>query len=83
MADAGDGPAFFVMFLVGIIVTPPVLVVQILFDPPAWVHLVIWIPVIVLLSVLLLRPFKSLLFALQWKNRAEEAKWDSTGSDES
>lgn len=81
MADAGDGPAFFVMFLVGIIVTPPVLVVQILFDPPAWVHLVIWIPVIVLLSALLLRPFKSLLFALQWKNRAEEAKWESTGSD--
>lgn len=78
-ADAGDGPAFFVMFLVGILVTPPVLIVQILFDPPAWVHLVVWAPVIIGLSLLLLRPFKSLLFALQWKNNAEEAKWESTG----
>ncbi|MEL7042140.1 MAG: DUF983 domain-containing protein [Pseudomonadota bacterium] len=75
-ADAGDGPAFFVMFLIGILVTPPVLLVQIAFDPPAWVHLVLWTPVILGLSVWLLRPFKSLLFALQWKHRAEEAQWD-------
>ena len=78
-ADSGDGPAFFVMFLVGILVTPPVLIVQILFDPPAWVHLVVWTPVIVLMSFWLLRPFKSLLFALQWKNHAEEAQWESIG----
>lgn len=78
-ADSGDGPAFFVMFLVGILVTPPVLLVQVLFDPPAWVHLLIWAPVIIIVSVLLLRPFKSLLFALQWKNHAEEALWESTG----
>ena len=79
-ADSGDGPAFFVMFLVGIVITPPVLLVQIMFDPPAWVHLLIWAPIIVLLSVWLLRPFKSLLFALQWKNHAEEAQWESTGT---
>lgn len=78
-ADSGDGPAFFVMFLVGIVVTPPVLIVQILFDPPAWVHLILWAPIIVLMSFLLLRPFKSLLFALQWKNHAEEAVWESIG----
>ena len=78
-ADAGDGPAFFVMFLVGILVTPPVLLVQIIFDPPYWVHMLIWGPIIVLLSTLLLRPFKSLLFALQWKNHAEEAQWESIG----
>jgi len=79
-ADAGDGPAFFVMFLVGILVTPPVLLVQVVFDPPVWVHLLIWTPVIIGASVWLLRPFKSLLFALQWKNHAEEAQWESTGA---
>ena len=78
-ADAGDGPAFFVMFLVGILITPPVLIVQVLFDPPAWVHLIIWAPVIILVSLALLRPLKSLLFALQWNNQAEEAQWESTG----
>lgn len=75
-ADSGDGPAFFVMFLVSILVTPPLLIVQILFDPPAWLQVVIWAPVVVLLSVWLLRPFKALIFALQWKNKAEEAAWE-------
>lgn len=74
-ADSGDGPAFFVMFLVGILVTPPVLLVQVLFDPPAWVQVLLWAPVIVLTSVWLLRLSKSILFALQWSNQAEEAKW--------
>lgn len=78
-ADSGDGPAFFVMFLVGIVITPPVLLVQVVFDPPYWVHLLIWGPVVLGLSIWLLRPFKSLLFALQWKNHAEEAQWESIG----
>ena len=75
-ADAGDGPAFFVMFLVGMIIIPPVLLVQVMFDPPFWVHILIWGPVILGLSIGLLRPFKSLLLALQWRHRAEEAKWE-------
>ncbi|WP_084393641.1 DUF983 domain-containing protein [Henriciella pelagia] len=74
-ADAGDGPAFFVMFLLGIIIMPPVLLVQALFSPPVWVHALIWTPVITCVAILLLRPFKSLMFALQWTNNAEEAQW--------
>ncbi len=81
-ADSGDGPAFFVMFLVGILVTPPVLLVQALFDPPAWVQVVLWTPIIILVAVLLLRPFKSVLFALQWKHKAEEATWTSKEGDQ-
>lgn len=80
-ADAGDGPAFFVMFLVGILVTPPVLVVQVAFDPPAWMQMLIWTPVIILVAVWLLRPFKSLLFALQWTNKAEQAEWEDPDGD--
>ncbi len=79
-ADSGDGPAFFVMFLVAILITPPVLLLQVMFDPPVWVHVLLWGPIIIFLSVLLLRPFKSLLFALQWKNHAEEAQWESHGA---
>ena len=74
-ADAGDGPAFFVMFLLGIIIMPPVLLVQILFSPPAWVHIILWTPVRIVLAMLMLRPFKSLMFALQWKHNAAEASW--------
>ena len=80
-ADSGDGPAFFVMFLVGILVTPPVLLVQAVFDPPAWVQVLIWGPVITLVAVLLLRPFKSVLFALQWAHKAEQAEWEDPNSE--
>lgn len=67
------------MFLVAIIITPPVLLVQVIFDPPAWAQVLIWIGPIILLAMALLRPFKSLLFALQWKNHAEEAQWEDRG----
>ncbi|WP_300378646.1 DUF983 domain-containing protein [Henriciella sp.] len=80
-ADSGDGPAFFVMFLLGIIMMPPVLLVQALFSPPFWVHSFLWTPVIIVLAMLLLRPFKALMFALQWKNRAEEATWAGSEGD--
>lgn len=80
-ADAGDGPAFFVMFLLGIIIMPPVLLVQIVFSPPAWVHLLLWTPVIVVLAALLLRPFKSVMFALQWKHSAAETRWTGKEDD--
>lgn len=75
-ADAGDGPAFFVMFLLGILIMPPVLLVQALFNPPVWVHVIVWTPVITILAVMLLRPFKSVMFAVQWKHKAEEAAWE-------
>lgn len=78
-ADSGDGPAFFVMFLVAILVTPPVILVQVWLEPPAWVQMLIWAPVVLGLSVAFLRPFKSTLFALQWRYRAEEARWDDRG----
>jgi len=81
-ADSGDGPAFFVMFLIGIIVTPPVMLVQIMFEPPAWVQGLIWTPVILILALWLLRPFKSLLFALQWKNNAAAAEWEDQDGDQ-
>ena len=80
-ADAGDGPAFFVMFLISILITPGVLLVQAAFAPPVWVQALIWAPIIVVLAVGLLRPFKATLFALQWKNRAEEAKWADRAED--
>lgn len=73
--DAGDGPAFFVMFLVAILVTPFVIILQIAVEPPAWAQILIWSPIIIGLSLTLLRPFKATLFALQWHHKAEEARW--------
>lgn len=74
--DAGDGPAVFIMFLVGAIVVPLALLLHLWLAPPTWVHLVLWIPAVIGLSLALLRPFKGVMFALQYKHGAREARLD-------
>ncbi len=71
-ADPGDGPAFFVMFLVGAIVVGLAILVELTIEPSYWVHLVLWAPTVFALSALLLRPAKGLLVAFQFKNRADD-----------
>ncbi|HEX4765357.1 MAG TPA: DUF983 domain-containing protein [Lichenihabitans sp.] len=73
-ADAGDGPAVFVSFAVGLIVVGLALVLDVLYEPPIWVHLVISLPLVLILSLGLLRPLKGLLVALQFRNKAEQGR---------
>ena len=72
-ADSGDGPAVFVIFIVGPIVTGLALWVQSVFEPPLWIHALLWIPAICGGSVLLLRPFKAVMIALQYRHKSGEA----------
>ena len=75
-ADAADGPAVFVIFIVGAIVVALALLVESWFAPPYWVHLVIWSPVILIGSIVLLRPMKATLIALQYRHKAGEVRRD-------
>jgi uncharacterized protein (DUF983 family) len=71
-ADPGDGPAVFVVLLVGAIVTPLLFVLQAL----GWsigLALAVTIAAAIALSLALLPVAKSLLFALQWKHKAGQA----------
>ncbi|MBL8546657.1 MAG: DUF983 domain-containing protein [Hyphomonadaceae bacterium] len=70
-ADAGDGPAVFVILIVGAIVAPLLLVLQRLL--PDVVALIITLVATVVLCIAFLPPFKAILFALQWKHKAREA----------
>jgi uncharacterized protein (DUF983 family) len=72
--QAGDGPAVFVILIVGAIVAGGALITEVQFHPPYWVHAAIWGPAIVLLSLGLLRPLKAGLIVLQYKHRAEEGR---------
>jgi uncharacterized protein (DUF983 family) len=72
-ADAGDGPAVFVILLVGAIAVMLLLILQVGLDLPDTLALVITFIVTIALCLVLLPPFKSLLFALQWKHKAREA----------
>jgi uncharacterized protein (DUF983 family) len=67
--DAGDGPAVFVILLLGFIVVGLAAVVEVEFSPPIWVHLVLWTPLIVVGAIAMLRPLKSGLIALQYRHR--------------
>jgi len=73
-ADAGDGPAVFVILVTGFIVTGLALAVEILYAPPYWLHALLWVPLVILLPLVLLRSFKGVLIALQFRNKAEEGK---------
>jgi uncharacterized protein (DUF983 family) len=73
-ADAGDGPAIFVMTIVGFIAIGLMWYVEVAYRPPYWVHAAILAPVSAILCIALLRPTKGLLIALQYFNKAEESR---------
>ncbi len=66
--DAGDGPAVFVILLLGLIVVGLAAWVEVKFSPPIWVHLVLWTPLILIGAILMLRPLKAGLIALQYRH---------------
>jgi len=73
MFDAGDGPAVFVILIGGFLVAFAALFTEVAFRPPIWVHLVIWLPATLIVCLALLRPFKGLMIAAQFANKASEA----------
>lgn len=64
--DTGDGPAFFVVLVVGAIVAPLALALETLKQPPYWVHAVIWGPLTLGLIFALLPAFKGVLVAAHY-----------------
>jgi uncharacterized protein (DUF983 family) len=73
-ADAGDGPAVFVILIVGFIVIGMVLWLQVSYGPPIWVHILLFGPLTIVLSLLSLRWCKGILIALQYRNNASEGR---------
>jgi uncharacterized protein (DUF983 family) len=75
-ADSGDGPAVFIIFIVGAVIIGAAAAVEGLFHPAPFVHLLLWIPGTIILSLLLLRPFKATMIALQYRHRAGQGRFD-------
>ena len=66
---ADDAPAYFVILIVGHIVVPLVLSLELTLHPPYWVHLVLWLPLTLALALGLIQPIKGAIIGLQWANR--------------
>ncbi len=70
--DSGDGPAIFVIFIVGFLAVVGVLMTEVLFMPPIWLNMLIWMPLTLFLCLIFLRPLKGLLIAQQYSRKAAE-----------
>lgn len=66
---ADDAPPYFTMFIVGHIVVAAVMTVEKAFAPELWVHGLLWTPLILALSLLLLPRIKGALVGVQWALR--------------
>lgn len=73
-ADSGDGPAVFIILIVGFGVAFSALITEFTIHPPMWVHLVVWLPLTLILSLGLMRPLKGILVAAQFANQVSEAR---------
>ena len=70
--EEGDGPAVFAILVLGAVVVGLALWTELRFEPPLWLHAVLWTPLTLAGAVVLLRPLKATLIALQFRNRPED-----------
>lgn len=73
-AEEGDGPAVFVILILGFLIAGLALAFEYLVRPPVWLHAIVWLPVVTILSVLALRIMKSIMIAAQYKTDAAEGR---------
>ena len=72
--NVGDGPAAFLVLIVGGLVTGLAIAVELATEPPFWVHILLWLPLTTILVVGLLRLAKAVLLALEYRHRAGEGR---------
>ena len=72
--DVGDGASVFVILIVGFIVVGAALITEIVWSPPYWVHALLWLPAIAILTLGGLRLAKSALMVLQYRHQAREGR---------
>lgn len=73
--DSGDGPAVFLIFILGFSLVPLALLFDALLRPPVWAHAIIWTIAALGICGVLLRPTKALTIAIQFKHRPQD--WES------
>ncbi len=80
--DSADGPAVFIILILGFVVVGLALWVELSFTPPLWLHAILWPPVILGGSLAMLRPLKALMVALQFRHRRHTLEGTGEGRPE-
>jgi uncharacterized protein (DUF983 family) len=66
---ADDAPPYFTIMIAGHVVVPLLMTVELVYAPPIWLHLIIWLPLITILCLALLPRVKGTIVGLQWAHR--------------
>ncbi len=72
--NVGDGAASFVILIVGALVTGLAIWLELSVSPPWYVHVILWVPLTLILTIALLRIGKGLLVALEFRHEAHEGR---------
>jgi uncharacterized protein (DUF983 family) len=67
--QADDAPPYFTILIAGHIVIPLLMMTELTFAPPLWLHLLIWVPLTAILSLVLLPSVKGAIVGLQWAQK--------------
>jgi uncharacterized protein (DUF983 family) len=74
LAEAGDAPAVFIILALGALIVGLALWVEVTYEPPIWLHLLLWLPLTAILGIAALRPLKGLTIAHSYRRGAEESR---------
>ncbi len=79
--DSADGPAVFLIFVLGFFIVPLALWVDAVFSPALYIHAILWGIVLTGLTIGLLKPIKSYIIFLQYKYLPDSWNTQSKDSD--
>jgi uncharacterized protein (DUF983 family) len=72
--NVGDGAAAFLILIIGAVVSILAIWLELAASPPWWLHVLLWLPLTLGLTVVSLRFAKALLLALEYRNAAREGR---------
>jgi len=74
--NVGDGPAAFLTLILGALVVGLAIWLQVKVEPPWWVHVLLWVPLMTVATILSLRVAKAMLLWAEFRNAAHEGRID-------
>ena len=72
--NVGDGPAAFLILIVGGLIVGLAIAVELTWEPPFWVHILLWLPLTTIAVIFSLRLAKAVLLAFEYRHRAAEGR---------
>ena len=72
--NVGDGPAAFLILIVGALVVALAVTFELAVSPPWWLHVLLWLPLTIALAMGSLRLAKAALLALEYRHQAREGR---------